>query len=143
LAEQKLDLISTLSKRAGALGMIGGQVEDIHAKGAELTPEQLQFIHFGKTAALMIAALEFAAIICNLKNEERSLFTIAGKHLGLAFQIKDDLLDKGVEEEPSALALYGQTGAEKLAEEHLFKAQDALTALARPLPLLRELIYSM
>ncbi|MES2344719.1 MAG: polyprenyl synthetase family protein [Chlamydiota bacterium] len=138
-SEQKLDLITTLSSRAGAFGMIGGQVEDIRAKGAKLESESLRFIHFGKTAALMIASLEFAAILCKLTKKERTLLIEAGEHLGLAFQIKDDLLDSNVKEEPSAVALYGMLGAKRLAEEHFEKAQDAFNALAHPLPLLRKL----
>ncbi len=91
--EQRLALIRTLSLRAGAHGMIGGQVADIAERDNPVSWETLQYIHFNKTAALITAALEFGGIIAEASPQEMSLLQTIGNHLGLAFQALDDIKD--------------------------------------------------
>lgn len=141
--QQRLDLIKVLSLRAGAFGMIGGQVADIASKGKEPDALQLHHIHLGKTAALIIASLEFAAILCNLPPSEQDLLAHIGKHLGLAFQIRDDLLDRETIGEPSAAMLYGQNGAEKLIESHFKEAETAFNSLSCAFTLLRQISFNL
>ncbi|KAB3537388.1 polyprenyl synthetase family protein [Alkaliphilus pronyensis] len=85
--------IYEIIKAAGVNGMIGGQLVDLESEGVSIDGETLDYIHLNKTAALIIASLKVGAIIgdgniADIKNME-----IVGKNLGLAFQIRDDILD--------------------------------------------------
>ena len=88
-------LIRELADAAGSRRLIGGQMEDVLAeKKSDATPEELEFIHLNKTAAMIEAAL----VMGGLLGGERPGPTLtqlrrAGRHLGLAFQIIDDILD--------------------------------------------------
>jgi len=87
---QRVALIRVLSNRAGAKGMIGGQVLDMESTGRSISIDTLFDMHRGKTAALLTACLEFGAIVAN---REQGIFKTIGENLGLAYQILDDLLD--------------------------------------------------
>lgn len=87
-------LIRELADAAGSRRLIGGQMEDLLAeKKTDATPEELEFIHLNKTAAMIEAALVMGGLCGGAT--ERNLVTLrhAGRHLGLAFQIIDDILD--------------------------------------------------
>lgn len=90
-----LDAIKVLSAKAGIYGMIGGQVVDVESekKGTQLSMEQLMFIHENKTAALLQCALMVGAILAGADEEKVKTLEEAGKWLGVAFQIQDDILD--------------------------------------------------
>ena len=82
-------------------GVIGGQVVDILAEKAliEHTRENLQFLHINKTAKLIQASVLIGAVIAQTNKEVYNSLKEASKKIGLAFQIKDDLLDiKGTTE---------------------------------------------
>lgn len=96
-AEQRINLVRLLSLRSGDIGMIGGQVLDIACKGNKIDERELEHIHLGKTAALITCALEFGGIVANAPQEIMVLLNRAGKHIGHAFQIVDDLQDSEVE----------------------------------------------
>lgn len=142
-AEQKISLVKILSYRTGALGMIGGQVTDIASKEIDIDQEALHSIHLRKTAALISAAMEFAAIICDLPAKEQLLLSNAGEFFGLAFQIQDDLLDAHVKEEVSAVTLYGTKKAEELMDKYFFNGIACLDQLACSFPLLKQLTLSL
>lgn len=89
----KIKLIRTLSKSAGAEGMIGGQVMDLLHEGKQIDEKTLNTMHHKKTASLFIAALQFGAILANATPKEFSSLTELGSVLGLAYQIQDDVLD--------------------------------------------------
>lgn len=91
--EKRLSLISTLSKRAGGEGMIAGQVMDLSLTGKNISLQELQEIHSRKTGDMILASLEFAAIICNASVEEGKILRDFACNLGLAFQVMDDILD--------------------------------------------------
>lgn len=91
--EQKIKLISTLAKNSGGHGMIAGQIMDITFGDKEIDLHQLQEIHLKKTGMLIAASLEFGAILGNADEKTQELLKQFGLHLGLAFQIADDILD--------------------------------------------------
>ena len=99
-AEQKIELITILSERAGGDGMVGGQVVDMLSEGKDIDLETLSFIHSHKTGALISASLEFGGVIANVCKEDKDLLKKIGYEIGLSFQIIDDILDvKGTEKE--------------------------------------------
>lgn len=90
---QKLQLVATLAQSAGGEGMIAGQVLDISAEGKQIDLTTLQQIHLAKTAALLTAAITFGGVIANASMTQMESLKKFGHHIGLAFQIVDDILD--------------------------------------------------
>jgi geranylgeranyl diphosphate synthase type II len=90
---QKLEAIRTISRSAGIRGMIGGQVLDITLKPKELTRPKIDELIRKKTGALIAAAVEAGAILGQARPAERHAILDYGKNVGLAFQIRDDILD--------------------------------------------------
>jgi geranylgeranyl diphosphate synthase type II len=86
-------LIAELARAAGPDGMIGGQVLDIEGEKKTLTMEQLQWVHRLKTGALLRSACRMGALCGGASREQFNHLTKYGEHLGLAFQIVDDILD--------------------------------------------------
>jgi farnesyl diphosphate synthase len=86
-ADQRLQMIKTLSYAGGLYGMAGGQALDL-AK----TPSLLEMYHL-KTGALLIASIKLGAIAANVPHDTLIILEKFAKNLGLAFQIQDDLLD--------------------------------------------------
>jgi geranylgeranyl diphosphate synthase type II len=82
-----------LSKAAGSLHLIGGQVADVEAENQKVSPAGLEFIHLGKTAAMISVSLRLGAMSANASPAECRSLGKFGNHLGLAFQIVDDILD--------------------------------------------------
>ncbi|MBL8229097.1 MAG: polyprenyl synthetase family protein, partial [Bryobacterales bacterium] len=93
-------------------GMIAGQVRDIEGEHETPTAERLDAIHRAKTGALLRASVRMGAIYAGATAEELQALTQYGEHIGLAFQIVDDVLD--VEQSSEQL---GKT-AGKDAEQH-------------------------
>lgn len=91
--ETALRLISELSKRAGATGMVGGQMADIEGEGQALNLEELEFIHLHKTGDLLVAALRGAGYLAEVSDSQLEALTRYGVCIGLAFQIQDDILN--------------------------------------------------
>jgi len=99
-------LVRELAHAAGPAGMIGGQVLDITAEGQMIELHELQQMHFKKTGALITAACRLGAMAAGLEPESRQTrgmvgvhsgplrdISSYGVHIGLAFQIVDDILD--------------------------------------------------
>jgi len=82
-----------LAKAAGVSGMVGGQTADILMEGRPVDAETLSFIHSHKTGALIGTSVEIGALLGEGNDEELNHLKRYGESLGLAFQIKDDLLD--------------------------------------------------
>lgn len=108
-AEQRVQLVRTLSHRGGAHGMIGGQEIDIDGQIFDVTT--LLDVHRRKTAALFIAAFEFGGIIAGL--DDLSHLQSIGEQYGLLFQLSDDLADGD-----GMVQLIGQNNTEALYEKY-------------------------
>lgn len=92
-AAQKVALIASLSKSAGASGMVYGQMLDMQAEDYPVTIEQLKTIHEHKTGRLFLFALEAAGIIGDFSPKLKQLLKQFGTHFGVAYQIHNDLID--------------------------------------------------
>jgi len=86
-------VVAEVADAAGTDGMVGGQVVDIESEGKTISPEMLDYIHLHKTAALIRAALRVGAQLAGGRAEQVEAISQAGRALGLAFQIVDDILD--------------------------------------------------
>lgn len=86
-------VIRELSEFSGVKGMARGQAADLLCEGKAVTPEELEFIHSNKTAALIVASLRTGSILSGADEDSLLKMTELGRLIGLAFQIKDDLLD--------------------------------------------------
>ncbi|EOS7747437.1 polyprenyl synthetase family protein [Enterococcus hirae] len=89
----KLLLLQQLAINAGTQGMVAGQAADIEGETKQLTLEELMFIHERKTGRLMHYALLAGGVLANQPEEVLASLQKLASHLGLAFQIRDDLLD--------------------------------------------------
>jgi geranylgeranyl diphosphate synthase, type II len=87
------DVIVEVVDAASTRGMVGGQVVDIESEGKTVTPETLEYIHLHKTAALIRASLRVGAMLAGGGADQLAIIGEAGRSLGLAFQIVDDILD--------------------------------------------------
>ena len=86
-------IIRELARAAGAGGMVGGQQMDLDGEGKQLDLEALRRIHRAKTGALIQVSLRCGAMAAGATNAQIEALADYGKHLGLAFQITDDILD--------------------------------------------------
>jgi geranylgeranyl diphosphate synthase type II len=146
-------LVRELACASGPEGMIGGQVLDIDSENVALKLEQLQRLHAMKTGALLTASCRLGAVAAGASVPALNAVTEYGKHLGLAFQIVDDLLDvtstpeklgkatkkdagKGKNTYPSLL---GVEGSRREADQQLAAALAALDLLGENSQLLRTL----
>ena len=155
IAIQLVAELATASGTAG--GMIGGQVEDIQGEGQPPTAELLDRIHRANTGALLKASVRMGAIYGGATVPELKALTQYGEHIGLAFQIVDDVLD--VVESSDALgktagkdaaqqkitfpAVYGLERSKEMAQEELLLAHLALSCFnetAAPLRAIADLI---
>lgn len=82
-----------IARASGSCGLIGGQVVDTLSENKSIDGQVLEYIHRHKTGALFKAAVRSGAIISNAAQEELEALTVYASQMGLAFQIKDDLLD--------------------------------------------------
>lgn len=138
--EMKVAVISLLSKAAGAEGMVGGQTADIEGEGKNLTIDQLEYIHVHKTGKLIEFSVLAGAILAGATEKQIEQLKKFAYHIGIAFQIRDDILDvEGNEQDlgkplgsdqekdkntyPTLLTM---AGAKKALIAHMNKAQTAL-----------------
>lgn len=139
-SEAKLELIRELALAAGAEGMVGGQVADIEGEDKSLKLEELKYLHSHKTGKLLTYSVMAGAVIAGANMEEKRYLHDFSMHLGLAFQIRDDLLDLVGDEEiigkpvgsdeekhkSTYPALLGVEGATAALEEQISKALTSL-----------------
>src|SRR5690606_32031753 len=90
---QRIAMVRALAAAAGLRGMVGGQYIDIQATDSDMTLPQLQAMHALKTGALIRAALALGAIAAGADKPQLSALDTYGVHIGLAFQVVDDILD--------------------------------------------------
>jgi len=92
-AAVRCELIKTLAKASGFKGMAGGQMIDLEKANKKISKEELAKLHRLKTGELFMAATEMGAILGHSTIEERNALRYYAHDLGLAFQIRDDILD--------------------------------------------------
>ncbi|MDO5477895.1 MAG: polyprenyl synthetase family protein [Clostridia bacterium] len=136
-AEKKLKAVALMGRASGYLGMIGGQVVDLEGEERKLSADELTKMHAMKTGALIKAATEMG---CVLAGEDEGLLSDYSSNLGLAFQLKDDILDetstaeelgKNIgsdvkNEKTTFITLYGIKETERMLEDTTEKAVLAL-----------------
>jgi len=143
-ASIRVQLIALLSDASGTAGMVAGQVLDMEGEGASLTLDQLQVIHANKTGRLLAYPFQAAGILLELEPAVATLLEEIGLHLGLAFQIRDDILDvtadfaslgktpqKDLQAEKSTYpALLGLDGAQAYLDRELDACEDLLDRIS-------------
>lgn len=87
-------LVMELSKASGTFGMVGGQVLDMEGEGSQVSLLELQTIHAHKTGKLLAYPFIAAGIMITAPDHLQALLRQTGEWLGLAFQIRDDILDR-------------------------------------------------
>ena len=136
-------LIKELSKASSSEYLIAGQQEDIENEGQVIDADTLLYIHANKTAALLSAALKMGLYFCQPSESQLTTIARAGYHLGLAFQIVDDILDAtsssdllgkpvgsdATIEKSTYVVLLGLEGARLEAHRHTQEAINALESL--------------
>ena len=85
--------LQILAKKAGIYGMIGGQVVDVQSSGHAMSKERLDFIYKLKTSALLEAAMMTGAVLAGAAEEEVRTIEQVASDVGVAFQVRDDILD--------------------------------------------------
>lgn len=144
-ASIRVQLIALLSDASGTAGMVAGQVLDMEGEGASLTLDQLQVIHANKTGRLLAYPFQATGILLGLEPAIATLLEEIGLHLGLAFQIRDDILDvtadfaslgktpqKDLQAEKSTYpALLGLDGAQAYLDRELDACEDLLDRISQ------------
>ena len=130
---QRIAMIKVLAGAAGLRGMVGGQFIDVQATDSDMSLDQLQAMHSLKTGALIRAALALGGIAAGATQEQLSALDNYGSHIGLAFQVVDDILDvegdtqtlgktqgkDGAANKPTYVKLLGLDGAKTEAPDWL------------------------
>ena len=96
----KITIVNCLANACGYLGMVGGQIKDIHSKEIN-TVQDLDIMHSQKTGRLIQASLETSGILSGLDQKDIEALNKYGEKIGLAFQIQDDIIDI---ESPSSIS---------------------------------------
>jgi geranylgeranyl diphosphate synthase type II len=86
-------LILELTRAAGSLHLIAGQVADLEAEGKTISAAELKYIHERKTSALLCCSARLGGMSANCAPAQLEALTTFGYNVGLAFQIIDDILD--------------------------------------------------
>lgn len=91
--KDKVKVIQKISKYAGFYGMVGGQFVDMESENKKVGAETLEYIHNHKTGKLLLASVELPLIVLNVEGEKKEKLLEFAEIIGIAFQIKDDILD--------------------------------------------------
>lgn len=142
-----------LASKAGVYGMIGGQVVDVESEGKEIDADTLQFIHIHKTSALLESAMLIGAVLAGASEQQQRTVELAARELGLAFQIRDDILDVtgntdelgkpvGSDEKNHKNTYVALEGLEKAKEDVKRYSESAIDRL-KSLPVRNEFLYEL
>ena len=137
--KNKVEIISKLSEYAGFFGMVGGQFVDMESENKQVEIDTLKYIHAHKTGKLLTAAIELPMIALDIESEKHEKMVEYSKLLGIAFQIKDDILDiegnfeeigkkpNDVENEKTTYpSIFGLDESKRLLQEYLEKARKII-----------------
>ena len=142
-----------LASKAGVYGMIGGQVVDVESEGKEIDADTLKFIHIHKTSALLESAMLIGAVLAGASEQQQRTVELAARELGLAFQIRDDILDVtgntdelgkpvGSDEKNHKNTYVALEGLEKAKEDVKRYSESAIDRL-KSLPARNEFLYEL
>ena len=142
-----------LASKAGVYGMIGGQVVDVESEGKEIDADTLKFIHIHKTSALLESAMLIGAVLAGASEQQQRTVELAARELGLAFQIRDDILDVtgntdefgkpvGSDENNHKNTYVALEGLEKAKEDVKRYSESAIDRL-KSLPARNEFLYEL
>ena len=142
-----------LASKAGVYGMIGGQVVDVESEGKEIDADTLKFIHIHKTSALLESAMLIGAVLAGASEQQQRTVELAARELGLAFQIRDDILDVtgntdelgkpvGSDEKNHKNTYVALEGLEKAKEDVKRYSGSAIDRL-KSLPVRNEFLYEL
>ena len=149
----QLKLINTLAKAASLSGMIVGQAMDIDAENKTITIEELEKIHHFKTGALIAASVRMGGLLGTASAVNLEKLDLYARAIGLAFQVKDDILDvEGCVEDTGKVqgvdadlnkstypSLLGLEGAKIKLQQLHHEATDALDSFGESAKMLRQL----
>ena len=137
--KNKIEIISKLSEYAGFFGMVGGQFVDMESENKKVEIDTLKYIHVHKTGKLLTAAIELPIIALDIEREKREKMVEYSKLLGIAFQIKDDILDiegnfeeigkksNDIENDKTTYpSIFGLEESKRLLQEYLEKAKKII-----------------
>lgn len=144
----KVNLIMELSQAAGTFGMVGGQALDMEGEGCQLDLKELQAIHAHKTGKLLAFPFVAAGLLVQVDEGIQAKLRQIGELIGLAFQVRDDILDvtasfeelgKTPQKDLAAAkstypALLGLGKAKEILDQALDQAQNLLKEIAQNRP---------
>ena len=134
----KVHITNVLSRAIGSDGMIAGQEIDLHQRTAFVDAAPIENLNWLKTGVLFVASAHIGALCAGLSTRRVEAVKLFAKHVGLAFQTADDLIDqtgntqsagKDVHQDdgiPTLITLNGQHAARRSCKVHLEKAMHAL-----------------
>ncbi|MCX7020798.1 MAG: polyprenyl synthetase family protein [bacterium] len=146
LSDRLLLCSQELATASGTFGMIGGQAADVANEGKDIDASMLEFIHTLKTGALIRCACRMGAILARADDPRLMAATRYGEHLGMAFQIADDLLNVTGDEAKLGKSvgsdekrgkntypkIHGVEKSREMAKFHVDSAVDEAKRLPRP-----------
>jgi geranylgeranyl diphosphate synthase type II len=151
----RIKAVNIISKASGSSGMIGGQVVDLESEGREISASVLEYMHRCKTGALIKAPIMAAAVLCDADEGEVNCLEKFAENIGLAFQIKDDILDvegnlkdmgktaggDAARKKSTFVTLYGLDESKRLLHTTTRTAIDSLKRFGDKASFLVELAY--
>jgi len=132
LQSKREQIIMEISQSAGVKGMVGGQLMDITLSQDKLTEETYHELILKKTGSLIIASVKTGAILGKAGASELEAAVKYGRNVGLAFQIRDDILDSGQDAQkgnlprPNYVSLFGLKDSERRLKDFIEAARNAL-----------------
>ena len=147
-SQVKVNLIMELSQAAGTFGMVGGQALDMEGEGCQLDLKELQAIHAHKTGKLLAFPFVAAGLLAQVDEGVQAKLRKIGELIGLAFQVRDDILDVTasfeelgktpqkdlVAAKSTYPALLGLEKAKETLDQVLDQAQNLLKEIAKNRP---------
>ena len=137
--KNKIEIISKLSEYAGFFGMVGGQFVDMESENKKVEIDTLKYIHAHKTGKLLTAAIELPMIALDVESTKKKKMVEYSELLGIAFQIKDDILDiegnfeeigkksNDIENDKTTYpSIFGLEESKRLLQEYLEKAKKII-----------------
>lgn len=150
----RCELAMLLAKASGPSGMVGGQAHDIDSEGESLSLPELQLMDRCKTGCLLCLPVDMAVCLAGISKEEGAAWHVFAQHLGLLFQITDDLLDVNghldemgkmpnqdqLDNKSTYVTILGKEKAFSLAKEEAVAAKETLRQINRPTAIMEELV---